>query len=66
MENFLPPIKEMYNCERDGHDYNVIKKYHATAKISDAKKAITKKGHYLDDSIRMSTSPGPASNIFLI
>jgi hypothetical protein len=66
MENFLPPIKEMYNCERNGHDYSVNKKYHASSKLAETKRSITKKGHYLDDSIRMSTSPGPASICFSI
>jgi len=47
-------------------DYDVIRKYESTKLNSDAKRSPTKKGSFLDDSIRMNNSPGPASKIFLI
>ena len=47
-------------------DYDVIRKYESTKVNSDAKRSPTKKGSFLDDSIRMNSSPGPASKIYII
>jgi len=72
MEN-LPPIStclfildEMYTSMLEHKDYDVIRKYESTKLNSDAKRSPTKKGSFLDDSIRMNNSPGPASKIFFI
>jgi hypothetical protein len=51
----------MYSSTRENRDFNVIRKYEDLTKTQFAKKAITKKGHYLDDEIKYSCSPGPAS-----
>lgn len=63
MENSLPPIKEMYNSTRSNRDYSVVRVYQSLSQTQQLKKAITKKGHYLDDSVRTSCSPGPASTL---
>lgn len=66
MENSLPPILEMYNSTRENRDFNVIRKHEEFSKPAVSKKSITKKGHYLDDSVKESCSPGPASKLKLI
>ncbi len=67
MEN-LPPIStlafnldDMYSSIRENRDFGVIKKYESGRVASSTKVSPTKKGSYLDDEIRMSCSPGPAS-----
>lgn len=64
----LPPIQEIYNFIQHNKDYsNPLKKYHAADKSTQPhKQAPTKKGHYLEDAVKMSTSPGPASTLILI
>lgn len=66
MENSLPPIIEMYNSTRDNRDYNVIRKYQGIVSHQSPKRSITKKDHYLDIALRMTTSPGPASICYFI
>lgn len=57
----LPSIKDMYNCTRENHDYNVIRKYQGDKKNFAVNSKPTKKDHYLDWSTRLNCSPGPAS-----
>ena len=64
MDNMLPPIKEMYNSTRENRDFYVIRKYQDMAQSPSTKKSPTKKGHYLDDQVKASCSPGPASSFF--
>lgn len=71
MEN-LPPIStfalnldEMYSSIRENRDFGVIRKYENSKSSTNLKAAPTKKGSYLDDEIKMNSSPGPASNLFI-
>ena len=65
-EQTLPPISDMYNCTRENHDYNVIRKYEGDHKDFSVNSKPTKKDHYLDQDIRLNCSPGPASNFLFI
>ena len=60
-EQKLPSIRDMYNCTRENHDYNVIKHYESNNKNFAVNSKPTKKDTYLDQSIRNHCSPGPAS-----
>ena len=57
----LPSIRDMYNCTRENHDYNVIKVYNAKDKNFAMGTKPTKKDHYLNQVTRLNCSPGPAS-----
>ena len=49
MEEYkLPTIRDMYNCTRENHDYNVIRNYQAKHKNFAVNSKPTKKDHYLD------------------
>lgn len=56
----------MYSSLQEQRDYDVIRKYQTTRVDNPTKKSPTKKGSYLDDAIRMSSSPGPASIYHII
>lgn len=58
----LPSIRDMYNCTRENHDYNTIKAYEGPHKNFAINSKPTKKDHYLDQAIKLNSSPGPASN----
>jgi len=60
-EKGLPTIKDMYNCTRENYDYNVIRTYEGLHKNFAINSKPTKKNHYLDESIKLNSSPGPAS-----
>jgi hypothetical protein len=57
----LPTIKDMYNCTRENYDYNAIKRYEGKRNSLGMNSKPTKKDHYLDESIKLNCSPGPAS-----
>ena len=65
-EQMLPSIKDMYNCTRENHDYNVFKCYQGAKKNFAVNSKPTKKDHYLDWSTRLNCSPGPASTFLFI
>jgi hypothetical protein len=58
----LPSIQEMYSFTKKNHDMTVARNYEETTKRVPNKQIPTKRQHYLDDCIRYSCSPGPASN----
>jgi hypothetical protein len=62
----LPTIKDMYNCTRENYDYNVIRHYEGKHKSFAINTKATKKDHYLDQSIKLNCSPGPASISFFM
>jgi hypothetical protein len=47
-EQMLPSIRDMYNCTRENHDYNAIRKYQGDHKSFAVGGKATKKDHYLD------------------
>ena len=55
----------MYASLQEQKDYDVIRKYQTTRIDNPTKKSPTKKGSYLDDAIKMSSSPGPASIFYV-
>lgn len=57
----LPPIREMYNCIRENHNYSVQRTYFQHESKNQSKPQMLKKGHYLDKEIKANCSPGPAS-----
>ena len=61
-EHMLPSIRDMYNCTRENHDYNTIKAYEGPHKNFAINSKPTKKDHYLDQAIKLNSSPGPANN----
>ena len=56
----------MYHSIQENKDFAVIRKYESTRLPPDTKQNPTKKGSYLDDTIKMNCSPGPASTTFVI
>ena len=58
----LPSIQEMYSFTKKNQDFTVVRNYEETTKRGPGKQVPTKRKHYLDDCIRYSCSPGPASN----
>lgn len=58
----LPSIRDMYNWTRENHDYNVIKHHEGLRKNFAVNSKPTRKDHYLDQEIKLNSSPGPASN----
>lgn len=44
----------------------MIRKYQTTRVDNPVKRSPTKKGSYLDDAIKMSSSPGPARTFYII
>ena len=58
----LPDINTMYDTIRQNKDYNVVKVYHGPHTRPTNTKP-TKNITYLDQSLRLECSPGPASNL---
>ena len=56
----------MYATVHENRDFGVTKKYEHCRSNSSLKVPATKKGSFLDDEIKMSCSPGPASTSTLI
>ncbi len=60
-EVVLPNIKDMYQFTKNNKDYiNVVRCYQDSSRDK-LKKASSKRTNYLDECIKMSYSPGPAS-----
>ena len=51
----------MYSSLTENKDFAVVRKYEQAKRPSPVKTTITKKGSFLDDEVKMSCTPGPAS-----
>ena len=66
VEITLPNINQMYHYLKNNKDYvNPIRRYEGTSRDKIKKPGHSKRTHYLDECIKLSCSPGPASNTVL-
>jgi hypothetical protein len=62
-ENALPNIKQMYHFIKNNKDYvYTLRRYEGTSRDKIKKPGHSKRTNYLDECIKLSCSPGPASN----